>query len=57
MIGLFEQEREAVSLEDAVQAAKVLEQIDADADTRTRLENAVLKKWAGAKSLLERGSL
>lgn len=57
VIGLFEQEREDVSLEDAVQGVKVLEQIGADADTRTKLESAVLKRWAGAGSLLKRGSL
>jgi len=57
VIGLFEQEREDVSLEDAVQGVKVIEQIGADADTRTRLDSAVLKRWAGAESLLKRGSL
>jgi len=57
VIGLFGQEREDVSLEDAVEAVKVLEHIGADAETRTSLESAVLKRWANAGSLLKRGSL
>jgi len=57
VFGLFEKERGDVTLEDAVQAAKALERVHVDAETKKRFESVVVQRWGDAASLLRRGSL